>query len=233
MPLPKLDIITHSVIVPSTNEEIRIRPFLVKEQKILLTVMMSEDPIETFNATSQVVNNCVVTPDFDIEYLILQLRCISVGETSNLFFRGKEETSCESCKKEHEVVVNLRDVKVDFSNQKDKKIELTDSIGLFMRYPNAKDVARYARDLNKDDNSLKLIWSCVESVYDADKVTSSKDVTIEEGVEFLNSLTTQQFSKIDDFLDGIPKLTHTIEIKCKECKSIEKHVISGLDSFLV
>lgn len=240
MPLPKLDIITHSLIVPSTNEEIRIRPFLVKEQKILLTAMVGDDSTEVFNATRQVVNNCVVSADFnidklesfDIEYIILQLRCISVGETTKLTFRGKENSSCETCKKEQEVVVNLRDVKVDFSKQKDKKVELTDSVGLIMRYADPKDVAKYAKDLDKDDNALKLIWSCVESVYDADKVTSTKDVTIEEGVEFLNSLTTQQFSKIDQFLEGAPRLTHTLEIKCKECESIDKHEISGLDSFL-
>ena len=242
MPLPKIDVITHSIVVPSTKEEIRIRPFLVKEQKILLTVMTGQDPIEVSDAVRQVVNNCIVTPNFnadkleifDLEYIMLQLRIVSVGESIKLNLIGDENSDCEGCKKEKEVELNLREVQVDFSRKTDSKVELTDSIGLIMKYPTHKTVANFAKNLSEksDSATVEFIVSCIDSVYDSESVTSMKDVSLEEALEFIESLTTEQFGKIENFLDGMPKLSHEIKTTCKTCKKKNVKKIQGLESFL-
>ena len=242
MPLPKIDVITHSIVVPSTKEEIRIRPFLVKEQKILLTVMTGQDAVEISDAVKQVVNNCIVTPNFnvdkleifDLEYIMLQLRIVSVGESIKLNLCGDENSDCEECKKERQIELNLREVQVDFSRKKDPKIQITDSIGLIMKYPTHKAVANFSKKLSEksDTASIEFIIYCIDSVYDSESVTSMKDVTLEEAIEFIESLTTDQFNKIEEFLDGMPKLSHEIKTTCKTCKKKDVQKLEGLESFL-
>lgn len=240
MPLPKIDVITHTATIPSSKEEILIRPFLVKEQKILLTAIAGNDSVEMSAAVKQVINNCIVTPGvnveklevFDIEYLMLQLRIISVGETTKIAFTGIESSSCDECKTQKEVEINLRDVAVSGLIELNKKIELTDTIGVFMRYPSHKSLATFSKNASQPDAELKLLWSCVESVYDTEQVTSSKDVSVDEGIVFLESLTTQQFKKIEKFLENMPQLSHTVSIKCSTCKKEQSHIIRGLDNFL-
>lgn len=243
MNLPKIDVATHQTNIPSTNKEITIRPFLVKEQKILLTALTGEDPEDIATATKQIVNNCIVTPGvdvdkleiFDLEYLILQLRIISVGESTKIRFMPRENTTCAECQKHREVEINLREAKVDVSNLPEKKIQITDKIGLMLRYPTTKMLGKIesAKKSSDPNDFFNIIWSCIECVYDDDKIISTKDVSVKEGLDFLESLNSQQFSKIEQFLTSMPKLQQNIHIKCGKCDFEQDFVLTGLENFFV
>ena len=240
MPLPKIDVITHTAVIPSTNEEVLLRPFLVKEQKILLTAVAGNDPLEMSAAVKQVINNCVVTPGFDVEkvevfdleYLMLQLRTISVGETTKISFYGVEDSNCDECKESRVVEINLKDVKVDMSGKIDPKIALTDTVGVFMRYPTHKEIAKFSKTQSEPNAELKLLWSCIESVYDAESIVSTKDVTVDEGMQFLESLTTKQFAEVEKFLQNMPKLTYEVNLTCGKCGTKQSTTLTGLETFL-
>jgi len=243
MPLPKIDIPTHEVLVPSTQKPITIRPFLVKEEKILLTALQSDSPEDITNATKQIVSNCIVTPNFDVdkleifdfEYLVLQLRIHSIGDTTTIRFLPIENTDCPECSKHREVEINLKEAKVENLKDITKKIKITDKIGLSLRYPTTKvltllEAARNSNDINV---IFKLIWTCIEYVYDADTITNARDVTEAEGVEFLESLSSETFKKIEEFLKNIPKVQQTIHIKCSKCTFEQDYILSGLNDFFV
>lgn len=241
MALPKIDIITTQVTIPSTKQKIMVRPFLVKEQKILLTALASDTEEDMSTATKQIVNNCIVTPGidvdklelFDLEYLIVQLRIISVGELTKVRFLPRAGTECGECQKPRDIEISLKNSQVVFPENVDKKIPITDSIGLIMRYPNAKMLGTLEKAKNDDsiDNVFKIIWSCVECVYDSEKIISPKDVSEKEGIEFLENLNSQQFAKVEQFLAQMPKLQQTIKIKCKECGFEQDFVLKGLENF--
>jgi hypothetical protein len=241
MGLPKIDVPTHTVIIPSTQKTITIRPFLVKEEKILLTAMESGDTDDIANATKQIVSNCIVTPGvevdkleiFDFEYLILQLRIFSIGETTKIRFLPVQNTTCPECAKHREVEVNLKNAKVEHIDSVDKKVKLTDTVGLQLKYPTAKHFALLQAAKTKNDltNIFKLIWACVDFVYDADSITSAKDVSTQEGIEFLENLSGDQFKSIETFLANMPKLEQKISIKCSQCSFQQDYVLSGLEDF--
>jgi hypothetical protein len=241
MSLPKIDVPTYEVVVPSTQKTITIRPFLVKEEKILLTALQSEEAEDVANATKQIVRNCIVTPGvdvdkleiFDFEYLILQLRIHSIGETTTIRFLPIENTKCAECSKHREVVVNLKDAKVENLKETNANIKITDTVGLSMRYPTTKlfallEAAKTSKDL---DLVFKLIWSCIDYVYDADTITSARDVTEKEGIEFLESLSSDTFKEIEKFLSDIPKVQQTIHVKCSKCTFEQDYVLTGLQDF--
>lgn len=241
MALPKIDVPTYQVTIPSTKKAVTIRPFLVKEEKILLTAMQGEDSEEIANATKQIVSNCIVSKDvdvdkleiFDFEYLILQLRIHSIGDTTTIKFLPIEDSECSECSSTREVVINLKDAKVENISDTQKKIKITDTIGLGLKYPTAKAFTLFelARRKNDIDNIFKVIWTCVDYVYDADTITSSKDVSLKEGVEFLENLSTETFKEIESFLSSIPKLKQTVHVKCSKCSFEQDYVLSGLDDF--
>lgn len=243
MGLPKIDVPTHKTVIPSTNKTITIRPFLVKEEKILLTALAGGDAEDIAEATKQIVNNCIVSKGvdvdkleiFDLEYLILQLRIHSIGEETKIRFLPIENTECKECSKHREVVINLKEATVKNIADHDKKVQLTDNVGVIMKYPNAKilgkiEAAKQSNDLN---DFFKVIWLCVDAVYDAESITSTKDVTLEEGLEFLESLNSEQFLKMEKFFETMPKLEQTIQVKCKSCSFEQEYTLSGLDSFFV
>lgn len=243
MALPKIDVPTYEVTVPSTQKPITIRPFLVKEEKILLTALQSEDTEDIANATKQIVRNCIITPSvdvdkleiFDFEYLILQLRIHSVGGTTKIRFLPIQNTECAECAKYREVEVNLKDAKVENLKETSKKIKITDKIGLSLRYPTTKvfsllETAKNSKDLNL---VFKLIWSCIEYVYDEDTITHARDVKEAEGIEFLENLSSDTFKQIEEFLSDIPKLQQTIHVKCSKCSFEQDYILSGLNDFFV
>jgi len=241
MGLPKLDVPVHEVEIPSTKQTIRVRPFLVKEQKLLLMGMASENTEEIVNATKQVVNNCIISENFDIdklelfdlEYLILQLRILSVGETTKISFLPRQNIQCKECSRQRDVEINLKDAIINFSSSVEKKISLTDKVGVIMKYPTAKIMGKIqeAKATEKVDDMFKIMWMCVDSVYDEESITASNDVSLDEGVQFLESLNANQFLKIEKFMSSIPKLEQKIHIKCSECSFEEDFILSGLDNF--
>ena len=241
MGLPKIDVPTHETVIPSTKQTITFRPFLVKEEKILLTALAGEDPGEIANATKQIVNNCILTPGvdvdklelFDLEFLILQLRVRSIGETTKIRFLPRENTTCEECSSNREVEINLTEAQVKNLEGHERKIQLSNDIGVVMKYPTAKMVGKIesAKQSNDINDFFKIVWACVDYVFDTDSTTSSKDVSEAEGLAFLDSLNSKQFNMIEQFFYSMPKLEQTVHIKCSKCSFEQDFVLSGLESF--
>jgi len=241
MALPKLDTPTYEVVVPSTKDTILVRPFLVKEEKILLMALQSGDPEDIVRATKQIINNCIVTSNFnidtlemyDIEYILIQLRISSIGETAKIRFLPRQGTECPECSKPRVVEINLKDAKIEAKEGHSKKIFLTPNVGLIMRYPNAKmldalEKARASKDLN---DLFKVIWGCVENVFEDEKLNKASEVTTEKGVEFLENLRSDQFILIEDFFRTMPKLSQKITVKCGICPFTQEYTLEGLESF--
>jgi hypothetical protein len=241
MALPKLDIITYETHIPSTKQTILIRPFLVKEEKILLTALAGGDSEEIVRATKQVVNNCIVTEGvdidklelYDLEYLILQLRIRSVGETTKIRFMPREQTECSECKTYREVEINLTEAAVEQNQAHNKKIEITERVGLMMKSPTLKMMGKIEKAKASSDiqEFFKIIWMCVDAVYDGDELSSTKDISPKDGIEFLESLNSEQFSKIEKFFSTLPKLKQTVHVKCKTCDFEQDFVLVGLENF--
>jgi hypothetical protein len=241
MALPRIDVPTQHITLPSSGKEIIIRPFLVKEEKILLTALAAEDAKEIVNATKQIVTNCVLSNDFDVdalpiyelEYLIIRLRAISIGEKLSLKFSPLKNTPCEECQKQRDVSIDISQVKIVFPEGHERKIELTDNIGIVLKDPEAKIMSEFeaAKQSKEVDDLLKIIWKCVDYVYDKDNITSPKDVTTEEGLAFLESLKSDQFKKIDTYFQTIPRLNLVVPIKCSSCDYTDEYVLEKLEDF--
>ena len=240
MGLPKIDIPTQVVTLPSNQKEIIIRPFLVKEEKILLTALTSGETSDIIHATKQVVHNCIITKDidveklpvYDLEYLILQLRIMSIGSTIKVQFSPIQDSECEECKKGREVEVDISEATVVFDKNHENRIQLTEEIGIVLKDPSAKVMnVLGAAEKKEIGDMFKIIWSCVDYVYDSETQTSAKDVSEKEGIEFLESLNTQQFAKIDNFFKTLPKLQLPIEITCQTCGFHDTYILEKLESF--
>jgi len=241
MKLPKIDVPTQEVVVPSTKQTITIRPFLVKEEKVLLTALASNEYKDVIQATKQVVQNCIVSPDFDVnkislcdlEYLILQLRIMSIGNTLKLRFSPIENSECEQCKKVRTVEVDLADASVMFNETHKYQIQLTTTIGVVLKDPEARMMETFEKAKQSDDvdDLFRAMWSCVECVYDEDSQTSAKDVSVQEGMQFLESLTGEQFKKISEFFETLPKLHLSVKIKCDKCDYEDSYVMERLEDF--
>ena len=241
MKLPKIDVPTQEVVVPSTKQTITIRPFLVKEEKVLLTALASNEYKDVIQATKQVVQNCIVSPDFDVnkislcdlEYLILQLRIMSIGNTLKLRFSPIENSECEQCKKVRTVEVDLADACVMFNETHKHQIQLTNTIGVMLKDPEARMMETFEKAKQSDDvdDLFRAMWSCVECVYDEDSQTSAKDVSVQDGMQFLESLTGEQFKKISEFFETLPKLHLSVKIKCDKCDYEDSYVMERLEDF--
>ena len=241
MKLPKIDVPTQEVVVPSTKQTITIRPFLVKEEKVLLTALASNEYKDVIQATKQVVQNCIVSPDFDVnkislcdlEYLILQLRIMSIGNTLKLRFSPIENSECEQCKKVRTVEVDLADATVMFNETHKHQIQLTNTIGVMLKDPEARMMETFEKAKQSDDvdDLFRAMWSCVECVYDEDSQTSAKDVSVQDGMQFLESLTGEQFKKISEFFETLPKLHLSVKIKCDKCDYEDSYVMERLEDF--
>ena len=231
MALPSISLPTFSMKIPSTGKTIKYRPFLVKEEKILLMALEGKDRSEITQAIYDILEECVVTkkvdfkklPTFDIEYMFMMLRAKSVGELITFTMSHSEESEC---KHRSEVAVNINDIKVE-GEVLDGKIMLTDDIGIQMHYPTIEAI----EELNKEEAVLSVIASCIDLVFDADDVYD--DFTHKEMMEWLGNLNTSQFEKINEFFSNTPKLRHIIEWTCKECGEKDSVEIEGLYNFFI
>jgi len=242
MALPKSEVPLYDVSLPSSGEKIKIRPFTVKEEKILLLALASDNELEREQATKQVINNCIVHPQvevdklatYDIEYLFLQLRARSVGETLTLKFKPIEKSECKTCCKPRSIPVDLLAVKVQKDDNHKNKIQLNQSLGVIMREPNfamMKDInkIRSTQDFNE---ILSVMAKCIEKIYDSKNTYDHKDHSITEFVEFLESLTKKEFEKLDQFFETLPVLKHVVNIDCEECGFHQEYALEGLEDFL-
>lgn len=231
MALPALSSPEFITEIPSTKQKIKFRPFLVREEKILYMALEGKDNSEILNAVITVLSNCILTPNidisklatFDIEYLFLQLRGKSVGESIEIILRHTDS----ECKESVNVAVNLDDIKVQ-GEISDGKIMLTDDVGIKLKYPHAEDLTRIER-VAEGRNVFDSIAYIVDYIYD--KETVYNDYSIEEISEWLEQLNQEQFNKIINFMNNMPKLSHTIEWTCNACGEKETIVLEGLQSF--
>ena len=235
MALPKLNTPTYELEVPSTDEKIKYRPFLVKEEKILLMAMESKDNAQIINAVKDIVSSCTfeklnvaTMPMFDMEFIFLNIRAKSVGEVSKL------KILCPDDKKTYaSVELDLTKVEVQVGDEHSNKIELTDDMGMIMTYPTIDSFLESGIETVNANNMLDIIGNCVLQIYEqkGEKVYQAKDQTKKELTEFIESMNSGQFKKLQSFFDTMPKLTHTIQVKNPKTKKTSDVKLTGLNDF--
>ena len=235
MALPKIDVPTYELAVPSTDEKIKYRPFLIKEEKVLLMAMESGKNEDIIQAVKTIVNECTFDklelgkmPMFDVEYIFLQIRSKSVGEVSKLRVLCKDDGKTYA-----NVEVDLNEVQVQVDDGHTNKIELSDEMGIIMNYPTIDSFsAAGIADINAE-NMLDVIVSCIGQIYDkgGEEVWDAKDSTKKELVEFVEQLNTQQFADVQAFYDTMPKLKHTITVKNPKTEKENIVTLIGLGDF--
>ena len=237
MPLPKIATPTYSLELPSTGKSINYRPFLVKEEKLLVIALESEDNKQITTAIKAVIKACVLTkgikvetlPTFDIEYLFLNIRGKSVGEELevNIICPDDKETTVQT-------TIYLDDIKCTKSEGHTNKIKLDDNIMMEMKYPSLNEFIKNNFDFdekNQMEQSFELIGSCVDKIYTKEESYAASDCTKKEMNDFLESMNSSQFKKIEEFFTTMPKLSHTIEVTNPKTKKKSEVVLEGLASF--
>ena len=235
MALPKLTTPVYELIIPSTDEKIKYRPFLVKEEKILLIALESDNNDEVVQAVKSIVEECTFNklnlgtmPMFDVEYIFLNIRSKSVGEVSKLKLLCPDDGKTYA-----DVEVNLNEVKVQVGDDHTNKIELGNGMGMIMKYPTIDSFKESGiRDINPN-NMLEVISTCILQIYEEEgkKVYDTKDQTKKEVTDWIEQLNSKQFKDVQKFFDTMPKLKHEITIKNPKTKKESKITLSGLNDF--
>ena len=235
MALPKINVPTYELAVPSTDEKIKYRPFLVKEEKILLIAMESGETKDMLQAVKDIVNECTFNklklgemPMFDVEYIFLQIRSKSVGEVSKLRVLCQDDGETYA-----NVEIDLTEVQVQVDDGHTNKIELSDEMGIIMQYPTIDTFTSTGITDITAHNMLDVLTACILQIYDkgGEEVFEAKDSTKKELTEFIEQLSSKQFKDLQDFFDTMPKLKHTIKIKNPKTKKESEVVLSGLSDF--
>ena len=239
MPLPKISTPTYELELPSTGKTIKFRPFLVKEEKLLVLALESNDTKEITNAIKAVLKDCIQTrgikveslPTFDIEYLFLNIRGKSVGEEIEVSILCPDDGETQV-----KTTVNLDQITVQRNDDHDKEIDLGSGLVMKMKYPSLEQFVETNFDVSggNDENfkkSMGLIASCIDSVYNADEAWDASDCTKKELTDFIEQLNTKQFKKVEKFFETIPKLSYTTKVKNPKTEVESEVVIEGLASF--
>jgi hypothetical protein len=237
MALPKLTTPTYELEIPSTDEKIKYRPFLVREEKILLIALESGESKDIITAIKDIVTECTYgkidlgkMPMFDVEYVFLQIRSKSVGEVSTL------KLLCPDDKETYvNVDIDLSEIMVQVDKGHNPKIELTDEMGMIMTYPNIDSLSASGVTDITADNMLDVISACILQIYDkkGEEVFETKDQTKKEISEFVESLNTKQFQEVQKFFDTMPKLKHVVTIENPKTKVKSDITLQGLNDFFV
>ena len=236
MALPKLNVPVYEAILPSTEKVIKYRPFLVKEEKLLLTAQESGEEA-VLPAVKQIIKNCVQgeidvdnMPIFDIEYVFLRLRAKSVGEEITLGLKpwGCPQNDGELCKFTTEVAINLEEIKCVKDKTHTSKIMLDNKIGIMMKYP---DISHLNIGGSENEMGLKVIKKCINMIFTEEETHERDSFTDKELDEFIDSLNTKQMEQIKNFFDTMPVLKHTVKYTCKTCDEEKETMIQGLQSF--
>ena len=237
MPLPKISTPTYELELPSTQKKVRYRPFLVKEEKVLLIALETEDTKEITNAIRAVIKSCVLTrgikvetlPTFDIEYLFLNIRGKSVGETIEVNLICPDDGVTEVKKN-----IPIDDIQIQRTDGHTNQIKLDDNIMMELKYPSLDQFIKNNFDFtegNQMDQSFELIGTCIDKIYTEEEVWTASDCTKKELTEFLESMNSSQFKEIENFFETMPKLTHTIKVKNPNTEKENDVVLEGLASF--
>ena len=237
MPLPKIATPTYELELPSSGESIKYRPFLVKEEKVLVIALESEDNKEITNAIKAVLKSCVLTkgikveklPTFDIEFLFLNIRGKSVGEELevNIICPDDEKTQVP-------VTIDLDDIQVQKYDDHENQIKIDENIMMEMAYPSLDQFIKNNFEFDEKNamaQSFELIAQCIDKIYTEEEVWASADCTKKEMNEFLESMNSTQFKEIEKFFETMPKLSHTIQVTNPKTKKKSEVVLEGLASF--
>ena len=237
MPLPKIATPTYELVLPSTDQTIQFRPFLVKEEKLLVLALESEDNKQITTAIKSVLKNCVLTkgikveqlPTFDIEFLFLNIRGKSVGEELEVNIVCPDDETTQVT-----VDINLDDIQVQKNEEHNKQIKLDENLMMEMKYPSLDQFIKNNFDFNEKnqmDQSFQLIASCIDKIYTEEEVWATADCTKKEVNDFLEQMNSGQFKLIETFFETMPKLSHTIQVTNPKTKVESDVVLEGLASF--
>ena len=237
MPLPKISTPTYELELPSTGKTIKYRPFLVKEEKLLVLALESDDSKEITNAIKAVLKDCIQTrgvkvetlPTFDIEYLFLNIRGKSVGEDIEVSVLCPDDGETYA-----EVQISIDEIEVVKDKEHNKQIKIDDKLMMEMRYPSLDQFVKSNFSFNGDnqvDQSFDLIASCIDKIYSEEEAWTSDDFTKKEVTEFLEQMNSSQFKDIESFFATMPKLRHEVEVLNPKTKKSSKVVLEGLASF--
>jgi len=237
MPLPQIATPSYTLELPSIKKEIKYRPFLVKEEKILIIAMESEDSKQIADAVKNVISNCILTKGvkvdqlstFDIEYLFLNIRGKSVGETVDVLI-----TCPDDGKTQVPISINLDDIRVVVNENHSRDIKLDDSLTLRMKYPSMQEFVKtnFGNDFNITvDQTFDLIVSCIEQVYSEEESWTASDCTKKELSDFIEQLSSKQFKQVEKFFETMPKLSHTLKVKNPNTGVESEVLLEGLSSF--
>ena len=234
MALPQLNTATYELKIPSTGKTIKYRPFLVKEQKILMLAQESEDDKQVERAFADIISSCTFEkfnpykmPLFDIEYIFLRLRGKSVGEkvTLNVLCPDDEKTRVD-------VNINLEEVDVLTNDDHTNEIELTKDIKIVMKYPTLSDMTGFS-DKGEVLSIFEMIKNCVQEIHSGEEIYNSVDISSKELDEFIGNMSTQNFEELSKFFETMPKLQHVIKVKNPKTKKTGEIVVEGMQSFFV
>lgn len=222
----------HQVVLPITGMRVEYRPFIVKEEKILLMAAESKDEKSINSAVKNVILSCTdgkvdisQLPTTDIEFLFLQLRTNSVGETS------KPIVKCSECETTNEVEINLKDIQPTFHPNHSKRIHLISDIYVLMRYPTLVDMEYVDGKKTDVDRALGLIVKCIDKVINGETIYNTSEMQESEVKDFVESLTQTQFKKLLDFIETMPSMQSNVEFKCRKCSHDNNYTLKGLSSF--
>lgn len=236
MALPLTNTPIYTLTIPSTEKTVRYRPFLVKEEKALLVAQQSEDPIVMLDTLKNIVRSCIqdnVDVDelatFDLEYIFTQLRARSVGEVAELIFY------CDTCQDDNakvKIAFDLTKLKVEKNPDHTNNIKLFNDVGLMMKYPSI-DMINTLQKINAGDVNqiFEVVISCIDSIYNSSEIFHAKEQTHDELMQFLENLTSEQFSKIQQFFETMPKLRQEVEYTCPVCGKHHKKYLEGINNF--
>ena len=236
MPLPKIATPTYELVIPSTKKKIKYRPFLVKEEKVLILAMESEDTKQIASAVKDVIKNCIITrgvkveelSTFDIEYLFLNIRGKSVGEEVEVLITCPDDGTTKV-----PTVIDLDSIQVQYDEEHSRDIKLDDSLTLRMRYPSMNEFIQnnfVVSDVNLD-NTFDIITSCIEQIYSKEESWSSADCTEKELKEFIEQLNSKQFKEVETFFSTMPKLSHKLVVTNPNTGVDNEIILEGLASF--
>ena len=238
MPLPKINTPTYELTLPSNNKKIKYRPFLVREEKILILALESSDAKQISSSIVEIMSDCIETknvditklPSFDIEYLFLNIRAKSVGETVDVIITCPDDN-----KTTVEATINIDDIKVKKTKGHKNVVKLDDTYSMKLKYPSMQQFidANFdsEQELNSVSQSLQMLSTCIDMIYDNEESWDAADSTPEELNEFIEQLSTKQFKEVETFFETMPKLEHIVEVTNPKTGKASKVKLEGLASF--
>lgn len=236
MALPMSSTPTYTLTIPSTEKEVKYRPFLVREEKALMMAQQSEDPIVMVNTLKDVVKTCVIgefnveeLATFDLEYIFTQLRAKSVGETVDLIF------PCDVCEDEKarvQISFDITKLQVEKTPEHQANISLFGDVGVVMKYPTMQVLKKLQNlDVNNLDDLFKIVAECIDYIYQGNELFYGKEQSQEELLDFINNLTSEQFAKVQKFFETMPRLKQEVNYNCPVCNRAHHKILEGLQSF--